>query len=298
MKALAYLKLFRFPLVFTAVADGVAGYLLITRGFSSANPLGILLVATASAGLYCFGMAMNDIADLERDRERYPNRVLPSGRLTVREASRAAIAALLVSLVAAAVGPGGSVYVRVVVWAVVAGAIVAYDYFLKFPPVMGVIRAFNFLLGVAASPGAKTLRDLGTFPELPHFAAMTFVYVTALTFVSTLEDKKFSKTGVIVGAAVMAIAAAWPALLAFAISGDRSEARWLVLAILAGGLAYRAKKAEDRAGVMLLVRDGVGGIILLDAIYLLSSGSHDEGLAVATLVLPAAAAVALFKKLP
>ena len=45
MKALAYLKLFRFPLVFTAIADSVAGYLLITRGFSSANPLGILLVA-------------------------------------------------------------------------------------------------------------------------------------------------------------------------------------------------------------------------------------------------------------
>jgi len=298
MKALAVLKLFRFPLVFTAIADSVAGYLLITRGFGSANPLGIFLIAVASAGLYCFGMAMNDIADLGRDKERFPGRVLPSGRLTVREASRAAIVALVISLVAAAIGPGGSIPVRVVVWAIVAGTIMAYNFFLKLPPVMGTIRAFNFLLGVAASPGARSLRDLGAFSELPHFAAMTFVYVTALTFVSTMEDKKFNKAGVIIGTGVMCIAAAWPTIFSFALTGDRTEARWLVLIILVGWLGYRAHKASDRKGVMLLVRDGVGGIILLNAIYLLSSGSHDEGLAVATLVLPAAAAVALFKKLP
>ncbi|HXX95082.1 MAG TPA: hypothetical protein VEN81_15760, partial [Planctomycetota bacterium] len=74
---IAFLKLFRFPLVFTAIADSAAGYLVVGR---SADLFILALLAVTSAGLYCFGMAMNDIADRDRDREIAPNRVLPSGR--------------------------------------------------------------------------------------------------------------------------------------------------------------------------------------------------------------------------
>lgn len=48
---------------------------------------------------------------------------------------------------------------------------------------------------------------------------------------------------------------------------------------------------------MLLVRDGVGGIILLDAALLASFDSPIPALCVAALVIPAAISVAIFKRL-
>ena len=66
----AYLKLFRFPLVFTAIADSAAGHVI---GRSYGRPeqgytlpaLGKL--ALMSAGLYLFGMALNDLADRKKE---------------------------------------------------------------------------------------------------------------------------------------------------------------------------------------------------------------------------------------
>jgi hypothetical protein len=55
--------------------------------------------------------------------------------------------------------------------------------------------------------------------------------------------------------------------------------------------------ALDAKGVRVLVRDGVAGIILLDATYLLSTRCFGEGFAVLFLVAPALVLVAWFKKL-
>lgn len=293
---LSVLKLYRLPFVFTAVADSAAGYLV---GLGSLDPSAgtLALLALASAGLYAFGMAANDIADLERDRASAPGRVLPSGRLSPGTARAAALGALATSALAAILAPGRGAAPRILVWAAAAGAIVIYDFFLRAPWVMGAIRALNFLLGAAAA--TANLKELAAPRETLHFAAMSFVYVTALTVISRQEDRKAVQLSwILVAVSAMSLAAAWAAFLGPSLSGASSSARWLVLLILVGGLAWRARGAADRAGVMLLVRDGVGGIILLDAIYLLSAGFHDEGLTVAALVLPAALGVWLFKKLP
>ncbi|HXG63122.1 MAG TPA: UbiA family prenyltransferase [Planctomycetota bacterium] len=293
---LALLKLYRLPFVFTAVADSAAGYLV---GLGSLSPNGwtLALLAAASAALYAFGMAANDLADLERDRAAAPRRVLPSGRLSPSAARAAALGALAVSALAAILAPGRGAAPRILVWAAAAGAVVLYDFFLRASWVMGSIRALNFLMGAAAA--AADLKELAAPRETFHFAATSFVYVTALTAISRQEDRKEIRAPAIyLAVAAMGVAAAWAALLGPGISGAASPARWLVLLILVAGLSWRARGAVNRDGVMLLVRDGVGGIILLDAIYLLSAGFHDEGLAVAALVLPAALGVALFKKLP
>ena len=46
----AYLKLFRYPFVFTAIADSATGYLICT-GLNEINGLTMGLLAVASAGL-------------------------------------------------------------------------------------------------------------------------------------------------------------------------------------------------------------------------------------------------------
>ncbi len=289
---MAYLKLFRFPLIFTAIADSAAGYLLNYHGVSPDLRV-LLLLALASGGLYCFGMAMNDVADRERDKELTPNRVLPSGRLSVAQALAACAGVLALSGAAVLLVPGGSLLPRLAVWGAMFALIVVYDWAVKLPPVMGLIRALNFLLGAVAVEGIPGLKGLATLALL---GGTSFVYVTALTFVSTLEEGEFRKPRLYAGAGAMAVAAVVPTLWGSLSEGFWATGpSWVVALVLAGAVLWRAYMALDRSGVMLLVRDGVAGIILLDATYLLSRRSW-EGFGVLALLLPAVFFVAWFRK--
>ena len=94
-RLLSLLQLTRMALVFTAVADGWCTLLLAAqrRAEAQGTPLGaqldgrhFLAAAAVSAGLYGFGMSLNDIIDRRRDLQISPNRPLPSGRLGVAAA--------------------------------------------------------------------------------------------------------------------------------------------------------------------------------------------------------------------
>jgi hypothetical protein len=95
--------------VFTAVADGFCAVLLLAqrRAEVHGTTLGaqldareFLSVAAVSAGLYGFGMSLNDIIDRRRDRQISPNRPLPSGRVGL-VAAHVICAALFLGAVAA-----------------------------------------------------------------------------------------------------------------------------------------------------------------------------------------------------
>lgn len=273
----AYLKLFRLPFVFTAVADSAAGYLIASKAAPQPRVLGLL--ALASAGLYAFGMAMNDVADRNRDRTLAPGRPLPSGKITLRGAVTAsflvvAIGGVAIKLLEPKPGPTQALFAAAFV------AIMIYDFAIKIPPVMGAIRFFNLLMGAAAA-GATGAWILG-LPSL--------VYGTSLTFVSTLEDGEGRKGLRWIGVAGMIGAALAPAVvgrpLAFVPAG-----------LLAAWLVKRALAAPDKKNVMLLVRDGVAGFILLDAALLASFGRNVEAAAVAALLLPAFGLMAVFRRL-
>jgi len=324
----AYLKLFRFPLVFTAIADSAAGYL---SGSGGSPHYGVLaLLAICSSGLYFFGMAMNDIADRNRDRELAPTRVLPSGRISLRGACIAAFCCLAISLGALVIIPKVGLLQRLIVWLLAVGAIVGYDFAVKVPPTMGLVRASNLLLGVMAG-----MTYWGEFVgeqmvALAFFAVPSFVYVTSLTFVSTLEEGEVKRGRLVVGACGMALAALmasqWIPLTSDAFSKPiqalanpltvsavvsniethfggwfkLSPAALICSSTLIGWIAFRAWRARDRKGVMLLVRDGIGGIILLDAAWLMSEPRDNatlHGILLMLLVLPAIVSVALFKRL-
>lgn len=308
----AYLKLFRFPLVFTAIADSAAGYL--TGEFPTRYRIEVLaLLAATSAGLYFFGMALNDIADREKDKQTAPGRVLPSGRLSLRSARWAAIAALLLSL-AANLGIGYDRFLaRGAVWLAAVAAICAYNLFVKYPPVMGIVRACNLLLGISV------LLPMGWGSPLPAWgfallALPTFLYVSSLTYVSTLEDGAVDRGKLAFGAAGMALGAliaavivpVWDAVdgVPAAPGADRvvrdAMRNWhgiVFAAVLTAWVLRRAWGARDKQGIMLLVRDGVGGIILLDAALVGSNAGLIPALCLSALVLPAALSVAIFKRL-
>jgi 4-hydroxybenzoate polyprenyltransferase len=309
LDVVAILKLFRFPLVFTAIADSATGRLLLSGDLRTAAPtLGLL--ALASAGLYFFGMSLNDLADRDRDRTIAPGRVLPSGRLGLVAARAASFGALALSLVAVTLIRESPLPQRLAAWGVVVFFICAYNLFLKDPPVMGLVRAANLLLGVFAVIDLRAART--ALPYVFGIALPAFIYVSALTFVSTQEDGAVNRRHVAVGAAFMVLGAVFAAFVgpmsehlrffnsnsAAVIFGSGSP-RWIAApfsAVLAAWIVYRASKAADKKGVMLLVRDGVGGIILLDA-ALLASYEIVPAFLIAGLVLPAILSVAVFKKL-
>jgi hypothetical protein len=325
----AYLKLFRFPLVFTAIADSVVGYVLMSRGEPDLRI--IALLALCSAGLYFFGMAMNDIADRKRDLELAPTRVLPSGRISLRGALVASFLALGLSLGALLVLPGPANRFRFVPWAAAVLFIILYDFLLKLPPTMGLVRACNLLIGVLsgwASFGRTVLQKDALVAGV--IALPEFLYVTALTFVSTLEEGTLKRARIWIGVGFMVLAALmtvhWvPAChygsLDYTVAGNTHvqfvhgtdivsnlkayltfHFRPVVPALLpalalSSWLITRAAKARDRKGVMLLVRDGVAGIVLLDATLVMSGGTILGGFWIALLLLPAFWMISIFKRL-
>jgi 4-hydroxybenzoate polyprenyltransferase len=311
----AYLKLFRFPLVFTAIADSAAGYVIANP--SVVQPLPMMLLALSSAGLYFFGMALNDIADRNRDKLIAPDRMLPSGRLTLKSAKIAAYVALGCSLAAILAVPETPILQRVAAWALVVLCIAAYNLFFKIPPVMGLVRGFNLLLGVAAGRRIE-FNAAGLTLQYAMLALPGFIYVTSLTYVSTLEDAAPSRRKLTVGVAVMCVGALLAALAGPARQivfyfwppaetvGDalKSPSAFLFSFVLIGAIVRRtldARNARDKESVKesvkLLVRDGVIGIIFLDSALLASCEDGISGLLIATLVFPAALSIAVFRRL-
>lgn len=305
----AYLKLFRFPLVFTAIADSATGRLLVGGEFSTSWPT-LLLLAVSSAGLYFFGMSLNDIADRARDKELAPGRMLPSGRLSLGAALTACFTALAISLIALLAIRETPLAQRFIVWLHVCFFICAYNLFLKIPPVMGLVRASNVLMGVFASLDLHSAGN--SWHAVIGVAVPSFVYVTALTYVSTLEEGTPNRVKLGIGAAFMVVGAGLTSFVVSLADALRSFGRWHpveifesldkpwaplpFISILAGWIGWRAWKAEDKKGVMLLVRDGIGGIIFVDA-ALLAAYYPYAACAVAALIVPAIVSVALFKKL-
>ena len=145
------LQFTRLALVFTAIADSLCALLL--RGGPRARPDPILAAAVAltSAGLYGFGMSLNDIIDRRRDYQLAAHRPLPSGRIGVATAHVVCILLGAAAILASAFYAGnarelGWLSFALVVWVV--ALIFFYDLagkYLVAPGLLtlGLIRFFH-----------------------------------------------------------------------------------------------------------------------------------------------------------
>ena len=294
----SYLRLVRFPLVLTAVADSFAGVVVATGGAVDLRLLPVL--AFISATLYCFGMGSNDLADRERDREIHPDRVLPSGVISVTSASVFLFILLLLSAggVYALSWLGvqeGSLGTRFGVWGAIVGLIFLYNYGGKKlqgvgPLFMGLVRGGNFLLGVVVVSGVSG--NVGVL------AGMNVLYVLFITLVSTLEEGAPKKGLFVVAAGGLLAAVAGSALVGWLAWGF-SLPGLLGSVLLVGWLLSRIKGVLgdfERGTVMKLVRDGVMGIILLDASIVLWSGEFLYGAVIAGFLLPSFLLLRFFQR--
>ena len=214
----AYLLLARvsnLPTVWTNVLAGT-----IVSGAAFSGPA-FTRIAFAVSLLYTAGMFLNDAFDRNVDARFRPDRPLPAGDVTSREAFVGGWALLVAGVAVLAAQAGAAV-----VWALLlAGAIVYYDYRHKGDPfgpaVMGICRGLVYCVA-AASSGTVTTRVVVA-------ALVLTAYVVALTWVAKRAGQRAGSLiplligGIsIVDAAIIAWCGAptlaWFALLGFVLT--------------------------------------------------------------------------------
>jgi 4-hydroxybenzoate polyprenyltransferase len=201
-----YLQLMRLPNVFTAMADVTMGFLFVQGTTSwvakpwTATPWDIATLVTliaASSALYIAGVVLNDVFDIDIDREERPERPIPSGRIPLDSARRLGWRLLFAGVALASATAFFTGHLRPgVAAALVATAIVLYDAWLKRTPVgplaMGACRMLNVLMGMSAVEGSL---------HAEHWlvAGAIGVYVAGITLFAKTENRQ-SNRGLLVGA--------------------------------------------------------------------------------------------------
>lgn len=181
----AYLRLCRFPTVFTALADIAVGFLLT---HSRLEPLPeFLLLLAASGCLYLSGMVFNDVFDVQQDAQERPSRPIPSGQVSRRNAALFGAFLMGSGLVCAFLADVRSLMIA----GALAACILLYDGLLKRtalgPLGMGICRALNLILG--ASTAGFRLASAFQQPLL-WLAICMGIYITGVTWFARREAQR------------------------------------------------------------------------------------------------------------
>jgi 4-hydroxybenzoate polyprenyltransferase len=266
MKLNDLLDLLRIPNVFTAVSDIVAATAVAWAvrpenvAWSSA-----LAALGASACLYLAGMALNDVADAERDARERPERPIPSGRVSRGQAMLITSVLVLAGLALAWIAGGATLLVA----ALLLAAIVAYDLALAGRPGVGPLgmaacRALNLLMGLVAANG------LGVYGLAA--VGLWAIYVLGLTHLSLSEVEGPGRPAVVVAALVTLLTSLGVVFLGGLMQPSRTTLSWvalgfavLVFAGRGGWMLAQAWIQPDPARMGRAVGALVSGILWLGA---------------------------------
>lgn len=284
-KLLPYLQLMRLPALFTAWADCFAGLVFTHSGLEPWSEFALLILATS--GLYLAGMVFNDVFDRERDAQERPNRPIPSGKVSLRNAILLGIVLLAVGLGAAAAVGLSSLKIA----AALTACLFAYNWLFKQtwlgPIFMGGCRFFNILLGASA---IGAWNSIFTRPQLV-VAAGIGVFIVGLTIFARSEAKQSHRgvliAGILVSNAGIALliwlVSSWPA----AVPPERILIGLGVIALILNRRWFQAVFEPTPRNVQIGVKLGLWSLILFDAVLIFNkSGNPALALATAALLVP------------
>ena len=281
-----WFELFRLPNSFTAMADPLAGALIVGAGWRDLP--GMLLLMLAAACLYTGGIVLNDWCDYRKDLTERPHRPLPSKHVKRYQAFLVAAILLIVgALLARYVGRGtGGIALLLIV------AIMLYDVILKniplAPLVMGLCRSLNLLMGMALVSSAES--DVGVALRGYLIVAMG-VYITGLTLFARKEAVFDPGRNLMAGAiATLAAIAVLPLVGFFFPDSDYHVLGnfWAIALIAAVGY-YMLKATRQPAPehIQRAVKTAVLGVIVFDAAMVALLQGVDTSLLVIVLLIPA-----------
>lgn len=195
MKLSAILLIIRPANVITAIADVIAGIaivgLLHPTLFHSATLLHSILLCIATACLYAGGIVFNDVFDFHQDKINRPERVIPSGKLSITQAKNLGILLFSIALIATAFISLRSLSIAI---CIVCSALL-YDKYAKHhsflgPINMGLCRSLNLILGMTLLPSL----------ELNYFfiGILPLIFISAITLTAQKETKGKNKLAIAV----------------------------------------------------------------------------------------------------
>ena len=297
---LAWLRLFRAPNVFTAIADVAMGFLIVHGSIGPKAPPGLLVcLAAASALLYTAGMVLNDVFDFAVDAKERPFRPLPSGQISLPLARAIGFAMLAFGVLLGALA--GYAYGANLPWrsgmvaAVLAGCVLLYDGWLKRLPIgplgMGLCRFFNVLLGMSVAPQLAAAWPLGYGPMHLLPATGIGIYVVGITIFAKGEVGLSSVPVLIGGMLTMTLGIV---VLGWAgqFLGHRElsvPVYWLLLALLLVTVLRRCLMAvltPDPSKVQAGVKNAIFSLVLFDAAVVLAAAPSIYALAIVALLIP------------
>lgn len=295
-RLLPFLRLCRLPNVFTAIADIWMGYLVIQGTFDPYLPLILLTLSTAC--LYTSGMVLNDVFDLEIDRQERPRRPLPSGQISIGFARRLGFGLLLLGWLAAGLvslqlllglEPQAEVdevsrphaSMPVLVASLLAACVVSYNAGVKRtwwgPANMGACRLLNILLGMSLAPSHADAWLAGWGAEHFTVAVAIGLYITGVTWFARGEAGTSSRPPLALGTLLMAAGWLLLATLPYQVPKGAHQSlaplHWqLLLAMLAVPVFRRAIVAwgdPSPGNVQTGVKQFIVSLIVLDATVVL-----------------------------
>ncbi len=280
-KLLGFARLARPANLPTAAADIFAGatigYYFGNIETVGSNPEKLLFLVFSSIFLYAGGVVFNDVFDAKLDAIERPERAIPSGLISIKEAVVWGFSLLVLgTYLAFNVGfVSGAVAILLVI------AILTYDAYLKkhgfFGPLnMGVCRGLNLILGMS-------IVELSTAIWI---AVVPVLYIFAITLISRGEVHGNNKNHILWAAAMYAIVIV---LIALTIGTQTNN---LMLAIpflllflfLVFSPLVKAYKVNSPDHIKKAVVSGVLSLVVMNACWTVGFSNWYVGLGVLLLL--------------
>jgi len=166
--------------IVTSVADVLAGVsisgFIASLGFMTTNLSPVILLCISTIGLYGGGVVFNDVFDAALDKLERPERPIPSGLISVKQASILGVSLLLVGIITAFLVNEISGLLSVSI----AAAALIYNKWSKHhsiagPLNMGLCRGLNLLLGISIVTVALNQWWFLAFVPIIYIAAITMI---------------------------------------------------------------------------------------------------------------------------
>src|SRR5690554_3245833 len=177
--------------IVTSVADVLAGVaisgIFLQNGLVNGSIGNIILLCLATIGLYGGGIVFNDVFDYELDRIERPERVIPSGQMSLKGAESLGTTLLAFGILMALLVNNMAAWFAILI----SISALVYNKWGKHhsllgPPNMGLCRGLNLLLGVSILPAALN--------GIWYVALVPILYISAITMISRGEVHGSGKT--------------------------------------------------------------------------------------------------------
>lgn len=274
-----YLRLMRPANIVTSVADVLAG-IAISGFFLSGivEYLPVILLCLSTIGLYGGGIVFNDIFDAELDKIERPERAIPSGAVSIREAIILGNILLLAGIVAAFLfsALSGIIALLIAFFALIYNKFGKHHTFLG-PLNMGFCRGLNLLLGMSIlSAALEQWYFLGIIP---------LIYIFSITMISQGEVHGGKRTNLYIASFLYLCVIGFISYFSFA----EGQLLYTFIFLLPFALMIfkpLIKAIQDPVGrnIGRAVKAGVISLILMDAAWAAAFGSLYAALVIACLL--------------